>query len=66
MNRASVTGPHSAGISEYIGMDFWIDKCAKPMLRRGKVIASDGIQLPGEREIKLLDEGSSYIYLGLP
>ena len=49
--------------SEDIAMDFGIDKCAKLMLRRGKVTASDGIELPDGREIKSLDEGSSYKYL---
>ena len=33
------------------------------MLGRGNVTASDGIQLPGGREIKSLDEGSRYKYL---
>ena len=51
--------------SEDIGMDFGIDKCAKLMLRRGKVTASDGIKLPEGREIKSLDEGCSYKYLGI-
>ena len=58
-----VTGPHSAGNSQDIGMDFGIDKCTKLMLRRGKVTASDGIQLPGGRETKSLVEGSRYEYL---
>ena len=58
-----VTGPHSAGNSQDIGMDFGIDKCTKLMLRRGKVTPSDGIQLPGGRKTKSLVEGSRYEYL---
>ena len=58
-----VTGPHSAGNSQDIGMDFGIDKCMKLMLRRGKVTPSVGIQLPGGRKTKSLVEGSRYEYL---
>ena len=58
-----VTGPHSAGNSQDIGMDFGIDKCTKLMLRRGNVTPSDGIQLPWGRKTKSLVEGSRYEYL---
>ena len=46
-------------------MDFGIKKCAKLLLRRGKVTSSDGIKLPGGKEIKTLVEGTSYKYLGI-
>ena len=49
--------------SEDIGMDFGIEKCAKLLLRRGKVTSSDGIKLPGGKEIKPLDEGTGEKFL---
>ena len=41
-----------------IGLDFWIKKCGTLILKRGKVVRSDGIELPsGEklRRLKKLD-----------
>ena len=34
--------------SEDIWMQFWIDKCAMLVIEKGKVVKSDGIQLPSD------------------
>ena len=47
--------------SEDIGMEFGIEKCA--MLE--KIVKSVGIELPGGKVIKSLQEGESYKYLGI-
>ena len=47
-----------------IGMDFGVTKCAKLAIRKGKVVATEGIKLPDGREIKNLEKGDSYKYLG--
>ena len=51
--------------SSNIGMQFWIDKCATVVIKRGKVITSDGIMLPGESRIKSMNEDCSYKYSGV-
>ena len=45
-------------------MQFGIDKCAMLVMKRGKIVNSDGIQLPNDKVIKSL-EGESYKYLGV-
>ena len=50
--------------SSDIGMQFGVDKCATIVIKRGKVITSDGIVLPDENKIKSMNEGCSYKYLG--
>ena len=45
-------------------MDFGVTKCAKLAIRKGKVVATEGIKLPDGREIKNLEKGDSYKYLG--
>ena len=52
--------------SEDIGMQFGIDKCAMLVMKKGKIVKSDGIQLPNDKVIKSLQEGESYKYLGVP
>ena len=51
--------------SRDIGVQFGIEKCAVLFLKRGKLVESDGIQLPDDNEIKALKEGEGYKYLGV-
>ena len=51
--------------SKDIGMQFGIDKCAMLVMKKGRIVKSDGIQLPNDKVIKTLEEGQSYKYLGL-
>ena len=46
-------------------MEFGIDKCATIVLKRGKLVKSDGIKLPDGKEMKSLNEGDGYKYLGV-
>ena len=46
-------------------MQFWIDKWVMLGMKKGKIVNSDGIQLPNEKVIKLLEDGESYRYLGV-
>ena len=39
-----------------IGMQFGIDKCAMLVMKKGKIVKSDGIQLPNDKVIKSLEE----------
>ena len=48
-----------------IGMDFGVTKCVKLAIRKGKVVATEGIKFPDGREIKKLEKGDSYKYLGV-
>ena len=41
--------------SEGIGMEFGLKKCAVVVLKRGKTIKFDGIQLPNEEIMKGVD-----------
>ena len=47
------------------GMLFWIDKGAMLLMKKMKIVKSDGIELPNEKLIKLLEEQESRKYLGL-
>ena len=51
--------------SKDIGMEFVIEKCAMLVLKRGKIVTSNGIKLPDESKIKSVKEGESYKYLGM-
>ena len=51
--------------SEDIGMEFGIEKCAMLVMDKGKIVKSVGIELPGGKVIKSLQEGESYKYLGI-
>ena len=51
--------------SEDIGMEFGIEKCAMLVMEKGKIVKSVGIELPGGKVIKSLQEGESYKYLGI-
>ena len=46
-------------------MQFGIDKCAMLVMEKGKIVKSDGIQLPNEKVIKSLEDGESYKCLGV-
>ena len=51
--------------SEDIGMEFGIEKCAVLVMKRGKVVKSEGIKLPDYKTIQGLKDGDSYKYLGI-
>ena len=46
--------------SNDIGMEFGIQKCAMVELKRGKMIQSNGIDLPEGQKLKSLEEGEGY------
>ena len=46
-------------------MEFGIENCAMLVMEKGKVVKSVGIELPGGKVIKSLQEGESYKYLGI-
>lgn len=41
------------------GMLFWIDKGAMLLMKKMKIVKSDGIELPNDKVIKSLKEGES-------
>ena len=47
------------GLSEDIGMEFGIEKCAMLLIEKGKIVKSVGTELPDGRIIKPLQEGGS-------
>ena len=51
--------------SQDIGMQFGINKCAVLVLKRGKVVRCEGIEMPNNQVIKSLGEGEGYKYLGM-
>ena len=52
-------------LSQDIGMEFGISKCALLVVKRGKLCQRDGIGLPISQEIRALEEGETYNYLGV-
>ena len=50
--------------SEDIGMEFGIKKCGVVILKKGKLVKFDGIQLPNEEIMKEVDE-NGYTYFGI-
>ena len=46
-------------------MEFGIEKCAMLVIEKGKTVKSVGIELPGGKVIKSLQEGASYKYRGV-
>ena len=46
-------------------MEFDINKCAILVLKRGKVVKSEGIKLPEDKVIRSLREDEEYKYLGI-
>ena len=51
--------------SSDIGMEFGVKKCAMLVMRRGRLVRSEGIVLPDENEIRVIGENDSYKYLGV-
>ena len=51
--------------SEDIGMEFDVEKCAKLVMEKGKIVKSVGIEFPDGKVIKSLQERDSYKYLGI-
>ena len=49
--------------SSDIGMEFGLEKCASLIMKRGKIVESDGITLPDDKMIRNLQEDESYKYL---
>ena len=50
--------------SEDIGMEFGLKKCGVVILKKGKLVKFDGIQLPNEEIMKEVDE-NGYTYFGI-
>ena len=46
-------------------MEFGTEKCATLVIEKGKIVKSVGIELPGGKVIKSLQEGESYKYFGI-
>ena len=51
--------------SNDIGMEFGIQKCAMLELKRGKMIQSNGLDLPEEQKLTSLEDGEGNRYLGI-
>ena len=51
--------------SDDIKMEFGLLKCAVLIMKRGKVVTREGIDLPDGRMMKCIEEGSGYKYLGI-
>ena len=51
--------------SKDIGMEFGISKCAVLEMKRGRVVDSNGIDLPSGETIKTLESNDGYKYLGI-
>ena len=52
-------------VSNDIGMEFGVEKCAMLVIKRGKVVESNGIDLPNNETIKSIHEENGYKYLGV-
>ena len=51
--------------NEDIGMEFGTEKCTMLVMETRKIVKSVGIELPGGKVIKSLQDGESYKYLGI-
>jgi hypothetical protein len=51
--------------SDYIHMEFELDKCAKITFKRGKLTHSQNSVTDINREIRKLEQGKTYKYLGI-
>ena len=54
---------HLTFYSEGFGISFGLGKCGRMIARRGKVIKTDGLELPAGH---IADIQTSYKYLGIP
>ena len=52
-------------VSNDIGMEIGVEKCAMLVIKRGKVVESNGIDLPNNETIKSTHEENGYKYLGI-
>ena len=52
-------------VSNDICMEFGVQKCAMLVIKQGKVIESNGIDLPNNETIKSIHEENGYKYLGV-
>lgn len=52
-------------VSEDIGMEFGLDKCARVSMKRGKIVSGGDLPLYDGQCIKELDESTGYKYLGI-
>ena len=50
--------------SEDIGMEFGLKKCGVVIMKRGKLVKFDGIHLPNQEIMKVVDE-NGYTYMGI-
>jgi len=46
-------------------MEFGLDKCTEIVLKRGKLIHSQNVILDFTRDIQELEQGKTYMYLGI-
>jgi hypothetical protein len=51
--------------SDDIHIDFGLEKCAKITLKKGKLIHSQNLVIDINREIRELEQGKTYKYLGI-
>ena len=51
--------------SQYIGMEFGIEKCTILIMKSSKWHLKDGIELPNQDKIRTLREKEIYKYLGI-
>jgi hypothetical protein len=51
--------------SDYIHMDFGLDRCAKITFKRGKLTHSQNLVIDINREIRELEQVKTYKYLGI-
>ena len=52
-------------VSDYIKMEFGLDKFSKATFKRGKKISAEGIQLNDNKVIQDLEPEATYRYLGM-
>ncbi|KAI5693857.1 hypothetical protein M8J75_006803 [Diaphorina citri] len=48
-----------------IKMEFGVEKCAKAIVQRGKLVITENIKINEEMEIKQLEQDNTYKYLGI-
>ena len=51
--------------SDGIKMEFGLSKCAVLIMKRGKIVTREGIDMPNGKMMKCIGEGSGYKYLGI-
>ncbi|KAI5732287.1 hypothetical protein M8J77_024348 [Diaphorina citri] len=54
-----------AGYSIDIKMEFGVEKCAKAIVQRGKLVITENIKINEEMEVKQLEQDNTYKYLGI-